>query len=239
MIGVTNNSPQQINAALIALKGEVKNEVKNEIIEETKIKQIESDVIDDNVISQDKTWSSDKISSMLGTTYPEGYVYQQLYFPAVTIGGKSYSAGWGKTPAELGMTPASGCKWEEFTKAFTDAGKQYLKIMNNTSQSGHNAYHRHSHDHAHIHSHIAYTGCYSTKNEAGGYGLGGQPGFQNRVMVSAPSNVGTSTDSTGPSSWNGSQWFSNIYTSYNGNSSEQTVEVNASGMKIWKVVADT
>jgi hypothetical protein len=32
MIGVTNNSPQQINAALIALKGEVKNEVKNEII---------------------------------------------------------------------------------------------------------------------------------------------------------------------------------------------------------------
>lgn len=32
MIGVTNNSVQQINAALIALKGEVKNEVKNEII---------------------------------------------------------------------------------------------------------------------------------------------------------------------------------------------------------------
>lgn len=32
MIGVTNNSPTQINAALIALKGEVKNEVKNEII---------------------------------------------------------------------------------------------------------------------------------------------------------------------------------------------------------------
>lgn len=32
MIGVTNNSPMQINAALIALKGEVKNEVKNEII---------------------------------------------------------------------------------------------------------------------------------------------------------------------------------------------------------------
>lgn len=33
MIGVTNNSVQQINAALIALKGEVKNEVRNEIIE--------------------------------------------------------------------------------------------------------------------------------------------------------------------------------------------------------------
>lgn len=32
MIGVTNNSPSQINAALIALKSEVKNEVKNEII---------------------------------------------------------------------------------------------------------------------------------------------------------------------------------------------------------------
>ena len=32
MIGVTSNSPSQINAALIALKGEVKNEVKNEII---------------------------------------------------------------------------------------------------------------------------------------------------------------------------------------------------------------
>ena len=48
-------------------------------------------------------------------------------------------------------------------------------------------------------------------------------------MVSAPSNVGTSTDSTGPSS---------TYTSYDGSSAEQTVEVNASGMKIWKVVVD-
>ena len=37
MIGVIDNSPQQINAALIAMK----NELKREIITETKIEQYE------------------------------------------------------------------------------------------------------------------------------------------------------------------------------------------------------
>lgn len=135
-------------------------------------------------------------------TYPEGYVYQQLYFPAVTIGGKTYSAGWGKTPIELGMTPASGYKWEEFTKAFTDAGKQYLKIMSNASQIGHNAYHRHS--------------------------------INMLMYAEGSSNLGYSVG------WNYRRYQPDeILTDYEGNPAEQTVEVNASGMKIWKVVADT
>lgn len=249
MIGITNNSPQQINAALIALKGEVKNEVKNEIIN-----NIDNSVIGETytagdgiditnaVISQttdqltftgtQAQWealtSAEKAKYGLvnitdgsgkgvyknnnGTleliagrgdlTYPEGFVYQQLYFPAVTIGGKSYSAGWGKTPIELGMTPASGCKWEEFTKAFTDAGKQYLKIMSNASQSGHNAYHRHS--------------------------------INMLMFAEGSSNLGYSVG------WGYRRYQPDeIKTDYEGDVNEQTVEVNASGMKIWKVVADT
>lgn len=177
-----------------------------------------AELIDDSIISTSKTWSSVKIENK--TSYPEGYVYMQLYNPTL--------ATWEKSPSQLGMTPASGCKWDEITSNF--ASYPYLKIGSGTTQTGHNAYHRHTHSHTHSHSHTAYTGCYTTSNETAGYGLGGQQGFLNRVMVSGPSNVGTNTDSTGPST---------IYTSYNGDSTEQTVEVNASNMKIWKVVADT
>ena len=177
-----------------------------------------TELIDDSIISTSKTWSSEKIASK--TSYPLGFIYPQLYNPTL--------ATWEKSPSQLGMTPASGCRWEEITRDF--ASFPYLKIGSGTTQSGHNAYHRHTHSHTHSHSHTAYTGCYATGNENAGYGLGGNPGFLDRVMVSAPSNVGTSTDSTSPST---------IYTSYNGDSTEQTVEVNASNMKIWKVVADT
>ena len=214
MIGVTNNSPQQINAALISMK----NELKREIITETKIEQYESKFIDDTITSTSKTWSSEKIKSK--TSYPLGFIYMQLYNPT--------SKTWEKDPNQLGMIPASGCKWEEITSDF--ASYPYLKIGTGTTQKGHNAYHRHSHNHTHSHSHIAYTQCYRTNQEAEGYGLGEQPGFKNRVMVSAPINVVTDIDSTEPSS---------IYTSYDGYSTEQTVEVNGSNMKIWKVVADT
>ena len=177
-----------------------------------------AELIDDITTSTSKTWSSEKIASK--TSYPLGFIYPQLYNPTL--------ATWEKSPSQLGMTPASGCRWEEITSDF--ANYPYLKIGSGTTQTGHNAYHRHTHSHTHSHSHTAYTGCYTTSNESAGYGLGSQPGFLNRVMVSAPSNVGTSTDSTSPST---------IYTSYNGDSTEQTVEVNASNMKIWKVVADT
>lgn len=151
--------------------------------------------------------------------FPEGFVYIQLYNPTTFT--------WEKTPAQMGMQVPSGYKWTEITANFSSY--PYLKIGNKTTQDGHNAYHRHTHYHTHKHSHTAYTGCYPTSKEANGYGLGGQPGFQNRVMVSSPNNVGTSEDATEPST---------IYTSYNGNSDEQTVEVNASGTKIWKVVVD-
>lgn len=160
--------------------------------------------------------------------FPEGYVYIQLYNPT--------TSSWENTPAQMGMQIPSGYKWTEITSNFSSY--PYLKIGNKTTQDGHNAYHTHSFYHSHKHSHVAYIGCYPTSSEANGYGLGGQPGFQNRVMVSSPNNVGTSEDATGPSIWDGSKWTPHDKTSYDGKSTEQTVEVNASGMKIWKVVVD-
>lgn len=98
MIGVTNNSPQQINAALIAMK----NELKREIITETKIKQYESDVIDDTITSTTKTWSSEKIASEM---YPLGFIYMQPYRTA--------------TPAQIGMQVPSGHAWVDISNEFS------------------------------------------------------------------------------------------------------------------------
>lgn len=187
MIGVTNNSPQQINAALIAMK----NELKREIITETKIEQ--TDVIDDTTTSTTKTWSSEKIANEM---YPLGFIYMQLYNP------NPYSPHWEKDPKELGMTPASGCKWEEITSDF--AKYPYLKIGSGTTQIGHNAYHRHM------------VGVGNASLEATGYGLTISRGFQNRCIV-----AGILT-----------------YSNYDGNSTETTNEVNASNVKIWKVIED-
>lgn len=151
--------------------------------------------------------------------FPEGFVYIQL-------NGKS-------SPADMNMLVPDGCAWVDISAEY--ASFPYIKIGPGTTQSGHNAYHTHSFNHAHKHSHVAYRGCYPTSNEAAGYGLGGQPGFQNRVMVSATSNVGTSEDATGPYIWDGSKWTPRDYTSYNGNSAEQTVEVNATYAIAWEV----
>ena len=184
-------------------------------------------LISDGTVQADKTWSSSKISGELATktSYPKGFVYIQLK-------GKS-------SPADMGMQPATGCSWVDITADY--ASFPYIKIGSGTTQIGHNAYHRHtmSHthgmqNHTHGHSHIAYMGCYSSNNEAGGYGLGLQSGFKNRVMVSAPSNVGTSWDATGPSN-NTTEAASNSNTSYDGNSSQQTVEVNATYAVVWEV----
>lgn len=217
MIGVTNNSPQQINAALIAMK----NELKREIIIETKIEQIESDVIDDTKTSTSKTWSSEKIASEM---YPLGFIYMQLYNPT--------SATWEKSPGQLGMTPASGCRWGEITSDF--ASYPYLKIGSGTTQSGHNAYHSHTGGNLKILGEMGVIadgakGAYFTMNGWGGWSKVYHPGYDSYTPY---------TNNNGHSNLchNGTNWSGN--TSYDGKSTEQTVEVNASNMKIWKVVED-
>ena len=192
MITVTNNSVQQINTALIAMK----NEIKREIITETTIEQYESDVIDDTITSTSKTWSSEKIASEM---YPLGFIYMQLYNPTL--------ASWEKSPSQLGMTPSSGCKWEEITSDF--ASYPYLKIGSGTTQTGHNAYHKHT-----------LTTIYGINYSymAGGAGTG--------LTIGTMAGSGGSIAGTG----------SNL--SYEGNSTERTNEVNASKVKIWKVVED-
>lgn len=208
MIGVVDNSPQQINAALIAVKNEVKN-----------------DIIDDNTTSSSTTWSSSKINTELGNkadkseivvTYPLGYIYMQLYNPT--------DATFEKSPIQLGMTPPSGCKWEEITSDF--ASYPYLKIGSRTTQTGHNAYHNH-----------------------GGYTEYINPRHTHGQNVTA--NVGGSAVrrdySNDGSSYSYPQGCVTDYADinhrhkidYDGNSTEQTVEVNASNLKIWKIVADT
>ena len=208
MIGVTNNSPQQINAALIAMK----NEVKREIITETKIEQYEYDVIDDTKKSTSKTWSSEKIANEM---YPLGFICMQFYNPT--------SKTWEKSPSQLGMTPASGCKWDEITSDF--ANYPYLKIGSGTTQEGHNKYHNH-----------------------GGFTEYSNPRHVHAQNVTA--NVGGTAfrrdHSSDGSSYSYPQGCVTDYAdinhqhqiNYDGNSTEQTVEVNASNMKIWKVVAD-
>ena len=211
MIGVTNNSPQQINAALIAMK----NELKHEIIIETKIEQIKSDVIDDTKTSTSKTWSSEKIANEM---YPLGFIYMQLYNP------NSDSPHWEKDPNQLGMTPASGCKWEEITSDF--ASYPYLKIGSGTTQDGHNAYHSHTgNTNTEIVNNnpgwgMAYLARYMTVNGQGTYPYNGNPWLT------------SSRDSPNPSHYH------SFNTSYDGKSTEKTVEVNAINMKIWKVVED-
>lgn len=209
MIGVTNNSPQQINAALLSIK----NELKQEIIKETKIEQYEPDIIDDTKKSTSKTWSSEKIANEM---YPLGFIYMQLYNPT--------SATWEKSPSQLGMTPASGCKWEEITSDF--ANYPYLKIGSGTTQEGHNKYHNHGGSteysnprHTHGQNVTANTGGIAVRRD---YSSDGS---------SFPYPQGCNTD------------YADINhthkINYDGKSNEQTVEVNASKMKIWKVVADT
>ena len=173
-----------------------------------------TELIDDSIISTSKTWSSEKIASK--TSYPLGFIYPQLYNPTL--------ATWEKSPSQLGMTPASGCRWEEITGDF--ANYPYLKIGSGTTQTGHNAYHNH-----------------------GGYTEYSNPRHAHAQNVTA--NVGgtavrrdyTSDGScylypqgcnTGHADINHRHGIN-----YDGDSTEQTVEVNASNMKIWKVVADT
>ena len=208
MIGVTNNTPQQINAALISMK----NEIKRDIIIETKNEQDVSNVIDDTITSTSKTWSSEKIASEI---YPLGFIYMQLYNPTL--------ASWEKSPSQLGMTPSSGCKWEEITSDF--ASYPYLKIGSGTTQTGHNAYHNH-----------------------GGYTEYSNPRHAHSQNITA--NVGGTAvrrdyDSDG-SSYSYPQGCTTEYAdinhrhgiNYDGDSTEQTNEVNASKLKIWKVVED-
>lgn len=218
MIGVTNNSPQQINSALIAMK----NELKREIIIETKIEQIESEVIDDTITSKTKTWSSEKITSK--TSYPLGFLYMQLYNPTL--------ATWEKSPSQLGMTPASGCRWEEITSDF--ASFPYLKIGSGTTQSGHNAYHSHAGGNLKIEGQIGTIADGSKQamfsmSGFGGWSIAYYPGYDSYSIY---------TNNNGHTNiyHNGTNWSGN--TSYDGNSSEWTNEVNASNMKIWKVVED-
>ena len=210
MIGVMSNSPQQINAALIAMK----NELKREIITETKIEQYEFDFIDDSKTSTTNTWSSEKIKSK--TSYPLGFIYMNLYNPTL--------ATLEKSPLELGMTPASGCKWEEITSDF--ATYPYLKIGSGTTQPGHNAYHNH-----------------------GGYTEYRNPRHVHGQNITANSG-GTAVRRDFSSDGSSYPYPQGCYTdfadinhrhkiNYDGDSTEQTVEVNASFVKVWKVVADT
>ena len=210
MIGVTNNSPQQINAALISMK----NELKREIITETKIEQYESKFIDDTITSTSKTWSSEKIKSK--TSYPLGFIYMQLYNPT--------SKTLEKDPNQLGMTPASGCKWEEITSDF--ASFPYLKIGTGTTQKGHNAYHNHG-------GFTEYTNPKHVHGQNVTANVGGTAVRRDYISdgssYSYPQGCNTDTaDINHRHSIN-----------YDGDSNEKTVEVNASNMKIWKVVADT
>jgi hypothetical protein len=136
MIGVTNNSPQQINAALIALKGEVKNEVKNEIINNIDNSVIgetytAGDGIDitNDIISQttdqltftgtQAQWnaltSAEKAKyGLVNITddddiigYPLGYVYTQHYHL------EGNNSAWEQTPIQLGLRVPSGCQWHD------------------------------------------------------------------------------------------------------------------------------
>ena len=220
MIGVTNNSPQQINAALLSMK----NELKREIITETKIEQYEFDFIDDSKTSTTKTWSSEKIESK--TSYPLGFIYMQLYNP------NPDSPHWEKDPNKLGMTPASGCRWEEITSDF--ASYPYLKIGTGTTQPGHNAYHSHTGGNLKIEGQIGTVADGSVQAFFSMDGVGGWskiyfPGYDSYSVYK--NNNGHSNLYHNGTNWSGT-------TSYDGKSNEQTVEVNASNTRIWKVVKD-
>ena len=218
MIGVTSNSPQQINAALIAMR----NEVKQEIIIETKFEKIKSAFIDDSRTSTTKTWSSEKIESK--TSYPLGFVYMQLYNPTLKT--------WEKDPNQLGMTPASDCRWEEITSDF--ASFPYLKIGTGTTQSGHNAYHSHTGGNLKIEGQIGTVADGSKQALFSMSGWGGwspayYPGYDSYTVYT--NNNGHSNLYHNGTNWSGT-------TSYDGKSNEQTVEVNASNIRIWKVIKD-
>ena len=218
MIGVTNNSPQQINAALLSMK----NELKREIITETKIEQYESKFIDDTITSTSKTWSSEKIKSK--TSFPLGFIYMQLYNP--TLGTLE------KSPLELGMTPASGCRWGEITRDF--ASFPYLKIGNGAIQQGHNAYHSHTGGNLKIEGQI---GTMADGAKQALFTMTGWGGWS-QVYYSGYDSYTIYTNNNGHSNLyhNGTNWSGT--TSYDGKSNEQTVEVNASNIRIWKVIQD-
>ena len=196
MITVTNNSVQQINAALIALKNETNAEIRSEL------KEISNTIEHTTEINNP-------------FKFPEGYIYMQLYNPTL--------ASWEKSPIQLGMTPASGCRWEEITSDF--ANYPYLKIGSGTTQTGHNAYHNHG----------GYTG-YSNPRHA----------HSQNVTANAGGTAVRRDYASDGSSYSYPQGCTTDYAdinhrhgiNYDGDSTEQTNEVNASKVKMWKVVED-
>ena len=181
---------------------------------ETKIEQYESKLIDDTTSSTTKTWSSEKIESK--TSYPLGFIYMQLYNPT--------SKTWEKDPNQLGMTPASGCKWEEITSDF--ASFPYLKIGSGEIQKGHNAYHNHG-------GFTEYSNPRHVHDQNVTASVGGTA-FRRDFASDGSALIYPQGCNTGFADINHRHSIN-----YDGYASEQTVEVNASNMKIWKVVADT
>ena len=156
--------------------------------------------------------------------YPLGYVYMQLYNPT--------NAQWEENPIDLQMTPVTGCKWEEITSDF--ASYPYLKIGSGTTQTGHNAYHSHSGGNLKIGGEFGVI-----SNGANGHWLSMAAVYGwSTNHLSGYDGYTTSVNMNGHNAvyHNGTNWSGT--TSYNGSSAEQTNEVNASNIKIWKVVAD-
>ena len=180
-----------------------------------------AEIIDDTTSSTSKTWSSEKITSEM---YPLGFIYMQLYNPT--------SATWEKSPIQLGMTPASGCKWEEITSNF--ASYPYLKIGTGTTQSGHNAYHSHTGGNLKIEGQM---GTIADGAKQALFSMTGWGGWS-QVYLAGYDSYTIYTNNNGHTNLchNGTNWSGT--TSYDGKSNEQTVEVNASNIRIWKVVKD-
>ncbi len=180
-------------------------------------------LIDDTKTSTSKTWSSEKIANEM---YPLGFIYMQLYNP------NSDSPHWEKDPNQLGMTPASGCKWEEITSDF--ASYPYLKIGSGTTQDGHNAYHSHTGGNLKIEGQI---GTIADGAKQAMFSMDGWGGWS-RVYYPGYDSYSIYTNNNGHYNLyhNGTNWSGS--TSYDGKSTEKTVEVNAINMKIWKVVED-
>ena len=156
--------------------------------------------------------------------FPEGFVYFQLYNPS--------TATWEKSPSQMGMQIPSGYKWTEITANFSSY--PYLKIGNKTTQDGHNAYHSHTGGNLKIEGEIGTVADGSKQALFSMTGWGGwssvyHPGYDSYTIYT--NNNGHYNLRHNGTNWSGT-------TSYDGKSNEQTVEVNASGMKIWKVVVD-
>lgn len=220
MIAITDNSPKQVNAALIAMKDEIRND--NQTIIKKNVKTAIAEMIDDNVTSQTKTWSSDKINKE--NTYPEGFIYLQMYNPTTGT--------WEADPDDLGMQPEAGCTWADITANF--ASYPYMKIGSGTTQSGHNAYHRHEGGSLKIGGFIG-----DVLANGGGpaprFSIFGSNAWTNYQVAGGADGYVNNWNYNGY--WrvqhNGTNWSG--YTTYNGNSSETTNEVNASNVIVWKV----